>query len=92
MKKLTKRTKELIGRGAKMEGNFIDGYNYIEEELYCDEAEEIYEFCNYIDNEIGGAGRANYDILWKAFNNPDDEKAIAAAMEVKAKIAEIKNI
>ena len=36
--KLSERTKTLLLMGAKQTGSFIDGYYYIEESLYIDEA------------------------------------------------------
>ncbi|MFW9948526.1 MAG: hypothetical protein ACFFKA_00195 [Candidatus Thorarchaeota archaeon] len=91
MKQLGKRNITLLSMGAKMMGKFIEAYYYIEEELYVNEADTIYRFCEWIDNEIGGASSHNMEQLFKAFINPNDEKAMEFAMDIKAKIARIKS-
>lgn len=70
MKTLSERNKLLLLQGAKTCGSFTEGYHYVVEDLYVDEADEIYKFCEYIDNQIGGAGRANIDTLFLAFKKP----------------------
>ena len=90
MKKLGTRNITLLSHGAKMMGTFLEAYMYVEEELYVNEAETIENFCEYIDKEIGGASSYNMEKLFKAFINPEDKKAVAFAMGVKKKIAEIR--
>jgi len=92
MKKLSRRNKTLIGMGANMEGSFKEGYYYIEEALYCDEAQTIHDFCKYIDDKIGGAGPANYDILFKAFTSPDNKEAQLAAIKIKTQLDKFKKL
>jgi len=70
---LSEKNKSLLLMGAKTTGSFVDGYYYIEENLYIDEANTIYEFCEYIDNKIGGAGPINIQDLWYAFNHPQEQ-------------------
>ena len=41
---LSNRNKELLLNGAKTIGTFTEGYYYIEESLYSDEANELYSF------------------------------------------------
>jgi len=91
MKRLTERTKDLLLMGARMDGTFTDGFLFIEEQIYIDEHPKgLYEFCQFIDNEIGGAGSSNIDLFWLAFNNPND-KDIQAQFEVaKKRVAEIR--
>jgi len=88
MKKLTERTKDLLLMGARAMGDFASGLCYIEEQLYIDESPKgLYEFCQFIDNEIGGAGSSNIDLFWLAFNNPND-KDIQTQFEVAKKRVE----
>ena len=90
MKKLGNRNVSLISMGVKATGSFEEGYYYVEEELYIDEADDIFEFCLWVDGEIGGGSSHNMEILFKAFKNPEDEKAVAAAMEIKKAIERIR--
>ena len=91
MKKLTERTKDLLLMGARMDGTFTDGFLFIEEQIYIHEHPKgLYEFCQFIDNEIGGAGSSNIDLFWLAFNNPND-KDIQTQFEVaKKRVAELR--
>ena len=59
--------------GAKQTGSFTEGYHYIYESLYINEADSLYAFCEYIENEIGGAGPINIDMLWLGFKYPESE-------------------
>lgn len=70
---LSERNKDLLLMGAKTTGSFVDGYYYIEESLYIDESDSLYAFCEWIENEIGGAGPINIQDLWYAFNHPGEE-------------------
>ena len=70
---LSSRNKDLLLMGAKTTGSFLEGFNYINESLYVDESDELYAFCGYIDNEIGGAGPINIDMLWLGFKYPESE-------------------
>ena len=70
---LSERNKDLLLLGAKTTGSFLEGYYYVEESLYIDESDSLYEFCKYIENEIGGAGPINIQDLWFAFNHPQDK-------------------
>ena len=47
---LSNRNKELLLNGAKTTGSFTEGYYYIEESLYGDEANELYSFCEWIES------------------------------------------
>ena len=77
--------------GARMDGTFTDGFLFIEEQIYIHEHPlGLYEFCQFIDNEIGGAGSSNIDLFWLAFNNPND-KDIQSQFEIaKKKVAELR--
>ena len=70
---LSSRNKDLLLMGAKTTGSFLDGFDYVNESLYIDESDELYAFCEYIENEIGGAGPINIDMLWLGFKYPESE-------------------
>ncbi len=69
LKKLGERNYTLLSQGAKVTGNYLDAYFYAEEQLYLDEAEDIYEFmrwCN-ADPENRGWGWGNYEKRFSEF-------------------------
>lgn len=69
---LRARTATLISQGAKTVG-FKDTYDYIEENLYPDEAESVMEFCDWLDDNQYRASsempfvEKNYPNLYKNF-------------------------
>lgn len=67
MKELSERNQTLLLQGAKIEGSFSEGYYHAMEELYIDEAPVLFEFCKWIDKEVGGAGSANIRQLFTCF-------------------------
>ena len=86
MKKLTERTKDLLFMGAREMGEFALGLCYIEEQIYIHQYPKgLYEFCKWIDKEIGGAGPNNIEIFWQAFNHPNN-KEIQTQFEIAKKI------
>lgn len=89
-KELSKRNRSLLLDGAKTTGSFVEGYYYIEESLYCDEATELYSFCEWIDNIIGGAGPANISTLWLGFKYPEVDAFSEACAEIKKTMDRIK--
>ncbi len=67
---------ELLLRGAKQTGTFVEGLNYIYENLYMsDDLDTISKFCTWLDMEIGGAGPANIEALWASYNLPNSEES-----------------
>ena len=86
---LSEKNKSLLLMGAKTTGSFVDGYYYIEENLYIDEANALYDFCEYIDNKIGGAGPINIQDLWYAFNHPQEQFSKNVAKYLKEKMDKI---
>ena len=90
--KLSERTKTLLLMGAKQTGSFIDGYYYIEESLYIDEAASLHSFCTWIDDIIGGAGPANIDMLWLVFKYPEVDEYSRACVDIKKRMDEIKKL
>lgn len=91
MKRLSELNISLLTKGASITGTFVEGYWYSEEEFYCNEADELLKFCEYIDNEIGGAARGNIQMLFSAFKNPTDKFFTYQAQQLKERILEIKN-
>lgn len=88
--KLSSRNKTLLLMGAKTTGSFLEGYYYIEESLYIDEAASLHSFCTWIDDIIGGAGPVNIDMLWLGFKYPEVDKYSLACVEIKKRMDEIK--
>ena len=87
MKKLTERTKDLLLMGAREMGEFALGLCYIEEQIYIHQHPKgLYEFCKWIDKEIGGGGPNNIEIFWQAFNHPNN-KEIQTQFENAKKIS-----
>ena len=80
---LSSRNKDLLLMGAKQTGSFVEGYYYIEESLYINESDKLYAFCEWIDNEIGGAGPINIDMLWLGFNYPESEYFVNECAKIK---------
>jgi hypothetical protein len=92
MKKLGIRNVTLLSEGAKTMGSFKEAFCYIEESLYIHEADTIRQFCDWVDDEIGGGSSRNLEILFQAFINPNDKEKVAKANEIKEKIAKIKKL
>ena len=91
MKKLTERTKDLLLIGARAMGDFVSGLCYIEEQIYIHQHPKgLYEFCKWIDKEIGGAGSSNIDLFWLAFNNPNDKDIQSRFDIAKNKVIEMR--
>ena len=88
---LSSRNKDLLLMGAKTTGSFLEGYYYIEESLYINEAESLYAFCEWIDNEIGGAGPINIDMLWLGFKYPESEYFVSECAKIKKDMERIKS-
>jgi len=92
MKTLSERNVLLLTQGANVEGNYTNGYFYSEEQMYCDEADTLYDFCQWIDQVVGGASRYNIQKLFLAYMNPDDDELNTFVENLRNKIAEIKNL
>ena len=82
------RALELLLRGAKQTGTFVEGLQYIYEDLYTtDDIDHLEKFCTWLDMEIGGAGPANIEALWAAFNLPNSEESQKTISFWKEKLA-----
>ena len=87
------RTLELLLRGAKMTGSFTEAFNYIYEDLYVSEdTDHLRRFCDFLENEIGGAGPANIEDLYFAFGNQDIPHCQEIISHWKEKLAYINNL
>lgn len=66
---LSERNVDLLLEGAKTTGNFIDTFHYIEERLYMNEAEGIYNFLKWCseDPDTRYFGSANIQERYKQF-------------------------
>jgi hypothetical protein len=64
MKNLPQYAKHLLLQGASTLGNFTEGFCFVEEEIKVKDSEELFEFCKWIDNRIGGASRNNIEMLF----------------------------
>ena len=73
MKKLPIYSKTLLLQGSSTLGNFTDGYFFIEESIKINHAKELFEFCKWIDKNIGGASLYNIDMLFSSYKNPEDK-------------------
>ena len=89
---LSSRNKDLLLMGAKTTGSFLEGFNYVNESLYIDESDELYAFCEYIENEIGGAGPINIDMLWLGFKYPESEYFTNECAKIKKDMEEINSL
>lgn len=92
MNDLNVRNITLLSMGNKNCGSMSEGYFYVEEELYCDEANELFDFCNWVDEKIGGCSKHNMKVLFKAFKNPDHKALQKVANDIRDRIAEIKQM
>jgi len=78
--------------GMKTYGNAQDAANSVQESFYINEAQLIFDFCKWIDNEIGGCGPINIQELWAAFHNQSDEQSWRLINYWKTKLAKYKNL
>lgn len=86
---LSERNAIYLTMGAHNAGSFVEGYMYVEEKLYIDEAEDLFKFCEWLDNEVGGASEHNIKILYRCWKHPEDPTCQRFVAGLKAQIAEI---
>lgn len=89
MKTLPSLAAFLLCDGAKTTGSFTEGYEYNWENFYIHEVEEIKEFAEWIDKEVGGASIHNIYWLFRAYKHPNNEKLKAKVLELKTTIKDI---
>jgi hypothetical protein len=92
MKKLPVYAKTLLLQGASITGKFTEGYFYVEEQLYCKDAKELFDFCKWIDENIGGAASGNIDMLFSAYKNPYDVELMNQANQLANTIKRLKSL
>jgi len=90
MKTLPEYAKTLLLMGASTTGTFTEGYYYVEEGIQVHHAKRLSEFCQWIDDRIGGAGRGNIDMLYAAFSNPQDKELAGEAHRLSLLIQELR--
>lgn len=69
MKRLGERNYALLVQGIKITGSYKEGYFYAEEYLYIGEAQTIYNFLCWVeeDKDNRGFGRGNYEQRFKEY-------------------------
>lgn len=90
MKTLPEYAKLLLLTGASTTGTFTEGYYYVEEGIQVRHSKRLLEFCQWIDDRIGGAGRGNIDMLYAAFSNPQDKELAGEAHRLSLLIQELR--
>ena len=68
MNTLTKRNALLISQGCNQTGSFSEGVWYVEEQLYCDEIDEIEKFCKWLD---ANSHRSSAELPFVEHNYPN---------------------
>ena len=91
MRKLPSYAKSLLIQGSSVTGNFTEGYYFVEERIYSNDAKELFHFCQWIDNNIGGASRFNIDMLFSAYKNPTNVELQNQAKELSDKIKQLRS-
>lgn len=91
MKKLPSYAKSLLIQGSSITGNFTEGYYFVEEQLRIKDAEELFDFCQWIDRHIGGASSYNIDMLFSAYKNPTNQELQNQAKELSDRIKQIRS-
>lgn len=89
MKKLNERTKALLMQGIG--ANMVESFEFCQESLYVNEAREIYEFCKWVDENVGGCSRYNIDRLFEAWKKPTEEN-MQFVEELRLKIKQIRDL
>jgi len=72
-KPLSEYNVELILDGGRNTGSFYEGLRF--DKVFLDDYDELAQFCNWLDKEIGGCGPINIQELWSAFWNQSDEQS-----------------
>lgn len=92
MNKLPIYAKTLLLQGASITGTFTEGYFFVEEKIKIKDSNLLFEFCKWIDKNIGGAASGNIDMLFSAFKNPFNADLTNQANELANKIRRIKSL
>jgi len=92
MKNLPIYAKTLLLQGASTTGTFTEGYFFVEEKIQINHSKTLFDFCKWIDQNIGGAASGNIDMLFSAFKNPFSVELVNEANELANKIRQIKSL
>lgn len=92
MKNLPIYAKTLLLQGASTTGTFTEGYFFVEEKIQINHSKTLFDFCKWIDKNIGGASAYNIDMLFSAFKNPTNVELNKQANELANKIRTIKSL
>ena len=92
MKSLPIYAKTLLLQGASITGSFTEGYFFIEEKVQINHSKTLFDFCKWVDKNIGGASAYNIDMLFSAFKNPTNVELNKQANELANKIRTIKSL
>lgn len=90
MKSLPIDAKTLLLQGASNLGSFTEGYCLVEENLQISDSKTLFDFCKWIDKNIGGASAYNIDMLFSAFKNPTNVELNRQATELADRIRRIR--
>lgn len=88
---LSERNAELLLQGANICGSMKEGYFHAEEKLYVDEAAELREFCEWVDDNVGGCARGNISTLFMAWKQPHNPELQAFVKELKLRIEDLRS-
>jgi len=85
MNKLGERNYLLLSQGAKTTGNYVEAFHYAQESLYVHEAETIYAFCKWCQEDTANRswGSVNYEMRFKQFLEATLSKNKCMIFEVK---------
>ena len=61
MKKLGRKTYDLLNAGVGLDGNYIEAYYYAEESLAISKAPIIFEFCKWLTETNNRMGWGNFE-------------------------------
>ena len=89
MERLSSLNAHLLCEGAKIEGNFTDGYQHAEENISIYDAGELLGFSKWIDKEVGGASSYNIQTLFKCYKNPNRVSSQTYVSALKTKIKKL---
>jgi hypothetical protein len=91
MKKLPDYAKSLLIHGSGITGNFTEGYYFVEEELRIKDAKDLFDFCQWVDQHIGGASLHNIDMLFSAYIDPTNQELQNGARALSDRIKRLRS-
>lgn len=72
------RNYSLIANGVRITGNYLEAYDYCQEQLYADEAERIHSFLKWVNQDVihRAFGHGNYEHRFSEFLEANPEYKI----------------